>query len=427
MELRLMAAATTSAEESMLPVPQRYVGMSVVTALFFMWGFITCLNDILIPHLKGVFSLNYTQAVLIQFTFFGAYFLISLPAGKLVSWLGYKWTMVIGLMIAGVGTILFLPAADTISYPLFMGAFFILATGITVLQVSANPYVSVLGSAATASSRLNLAQAFNSLGTTLAPWFGGLLIFSSQASLAVGNKAAEAAAVKTPYLMLTAILIALSAIIAFVRLPRVPTIEGEGGKEGTLWDALKVPHLSLGALCIFLYVGAEVSIGSFLVNYLGDPSIAGMTPAVAAKYVSLYWGGAMIGRFAGSLFLLRVGPSTMLTFNAFAATVLIIVGFTFTGPVAMWAVLAIGLFNSIMFPNIFTLGIRDLKHLTGRGSSILVMAIVGGAIVPLLTGFTADFVGIRLALFVPALCYLYIIYYGTWGAHIDSPQTVLTS
>jgi FHS family L-fucose permease-like MFS transporter len=422
MQMPMTAEATTKDGGPALPKTERYVGLVVVISLFFMWGFITCLNDILIPHLKAVFGLDYTGAVLIQFTFFGAYFLMSLPAGKLVSWLGYKWTMVAGLMTAGAGTLLFLPAADTISYPLFLGALFILATGITLLQVSANPYISALGRAETASSRLNLAQAFNSLGTTMAPWFGGLLIFSSQASLAGVNKANEAAAVKMPYLLLTGILIALAAAIAFAHLPRIPAVEGEGGREGTLWDALKIPHLSLGALGIFLYVGAEVSIGSFLINYLGDPKIAAMSQASAAKYVSLYWGGAMVGRFVGSALLQRIRPSNMLAFNATVAALLTVAGFTLTGAVAMWAILLIGLFNSIMFPNIFTLGIRELGHLTGRGSSILVMGIVGGAIVPVLTGVMADCLGIRLALFVPALCYVYIIYYGARGYKIDKPK-----
>jgi MFS family permease len=271
-------------------------------------GFITCLNDILIPHLKGVFHLDYSRAVLIQFTFFGAYFLMSLPAGKLVSWLGYQRTMVVGLVTAGIGTLLFLPAADTVSYPCFLGAFFILATGITFLQVSANPYISALGRPETASSRLNLAQAFNSLGTTLAPWIGGVIILSSAAALASTNQAAQAAAVKMPYLILTGTLFALAAVIGFMRLPWLAAVEGEGGREGTFADALRIPHLSLGALGIFLYVGAEVSIGSFLINYLGDAKSAGLSQKVAAGYVALYWGGAMVGRFAGSALLPSGAP-----------------------------------------------------------------------------------------------------------------------
>ena len=245
-----------------------------------------------------------------------------------------------------------------------------------------------------------------------------MIIFSAGAALASTDKAAQAGAVKMPYLILTGLLFVLAAVIGFMRLPRLAAVEGEGGKEGTFTDTLKIPHLSLGALGIFLYVGAEVSIGSFLINYLGDAKVAGLSPQVAAGYVSLYWGGAMVGRFIGSALLRVVRPSQMLAANATVAAVLAVVGFLLTGPVAMWAVLAIGLFNSVMFPNIFTLGIRDLGHLTGRGSSLLIMAIVGGAIVPLLMGVTADHFGIREALFIPALCYLYIVYYGVHGYQV---------
>jgi FHS family L-fucose permease-like MFS transporter len=416
------AETTAVADGVHLSPTARRVSQTVVVALFFMWGFITCLNDILVPQLKGVFQLDYKRAVLIQFTFFGAYFLMSLPAGKLLSALGYKWTMVVGLVTSAAGTALFVPAANLISYPLFLGALFVLATGITILQVSANPYISALGRPETASSRLNLAQAFNSLGTTLAPLFGGLIIFSSAAVLAGMDKAAQAAAVKTPYLLLTGILVVLAVVIAIMHLPRLAAVEGEGGREGTFADTLKIPHLSLGALGIFLYVGAEVSIGSFLINYLGDPKIAGLSQAAAAKYVSLYWGGAMVGRFVGSALLQRVRASRMLACNASVTMLLAVFGFICTGSVAMWAVLAIGLFNSVMFPNIFTLGIRNLGHLTGRGSSLLIMAIVGGALVPLLMGVMADWVGIHHALLVPAACYLYIVYYGVHGHRVGTTE-----
>jgi FHS family L-fucose permease-like MFS transporter len=385
-----------------------------------MWGFITCLNDILIPHLKGVFKLNYTEAALIQFTFFGAYFLMSLPAGKLVAKLGYKRTMVAGLLTGGAGTLMFLPAADRVSYPVFLLALFILATGITILQVSANPYISSLGRPETASSRLNLAQAFNSLGTTLAPWVGGFLIFGG-AALGGADRAANAATVKMPYLILTGILAALALFIGLMKLPSIPAVESEG-EEGTLWDALKIPHLSLGAVGIFVYVGAEVSIGSFLINYLGYPKIAGMTAVVAARYVSIYWGGAMVGRFLGSALLQFVRPNRVLAFNALITALLAVCAMTATGSFAMWAVLAVGFFNSIMFANIFTLGIRDLGHLTGRGSSILITAIVGGALIPVMMGKLADCFGVRHAMLLPALCYLYIIYYGARGCRIVKPS-----
>jgi FHS family L-fucose permease-like MFS transporter len=385
-----------------------------------MWGFITVLNDILIPHLKGVFHLDYTQAALIQFTFFGAYFLMSLPAGLLVSWLGYKWTMVTGLLVAAVGTLLFLPAANTLSYPLFLGALFVLATGITILQVSANPYISVLGRPETASSRLNLAQAFNSLGTTLAPRIGGWLILVGGVAAVTATPLQQAATVKAPYLILTGILVLLAIVISVMHLPRLTAVEG--GKEGSLLGAVKVPHLTLGAVGIFVYVGAEVSIGSFLINYLGDPKIAGMEATKAAFYVSLYWLGAMVGRFIGSALLQFVRSSRLLACNALIATLLCVVGFMMSGSIAMWAVLAVGLFNSVMFPNIFTLGIRNLGHLTGSGSSLLIMAIVGGAIIPEVMGLMADAVSIHAALFIPAICYVYIIYYGLHGHRVGTTE-----
>jgi FHS family L-fucose permease-like MFS transporter len=394
----------------------RRTGLVIVTALFFMWGFITCLNDILVPHLKGVFELNYTKAILIQLVFFGTYFLMSLPSGVLVSRLGYKRTMVTGLLVAGLGTLLFLPAASVVSYGLFLGALFVLATGITILQVSANPYIAALGRPETASSRLNLAQAFNSLGTTIAPWLGGMLILSHQTMSQ--DKLAEAASVKVPYLILTGILVLLGVVIAFSHLPTISAVEGEHGREGGLWDAIKIPQVSLGAVGIFLYVGAEVAIGSFLINYLTEKNIAGFDEQTAAKYVSLYWGGAMVGRFIGSVLLQYIRANRLLTFNATMTVLLSITAFLAEGRLAMWAALAIGLFNSIMFPNIFTLGIRNLGHLTGKGSSLLVMAIVGGAIVPQIMGVMADCFGVHRSFFIPALCYLFIIYYGVRGYRI---------
>jgi FHS family L-fucose permease-like MFS transporter len=290
---------------------------------------------------------------------------------------------------------------------------FVVATGITFLQVSANPYISVLGKPETASSRLNLAQAFNSLGTTLAPWVGGVLIL---AQIPVGtSKLVEAASVKVPYLELTAILVVLAIVLALIKLPTLTSAEEDTAHPGTLWDALKVPHLSLGSLGIFLYVGAEVSIGSYLINFMMDPDVAGYTKQVAANYVPYYWGGLMVGRFIGSALLQKISANRLLAVNASCATILAVIGLLSSGPVAMWSVLGIGFFNSIMFPNIFTLGISGLGHLTSRGSSLLIMAIVGGAVVPAVMGRMADLFGIHHSLFIPALCYLYIIYYGLKG------------
>jgi len=389
------------------------IPLAVVTMLFFMWGFLTCLNDILIPHLKGVFDLNYTQIMLIQFTFFGAYFIMSIPSGSIITKVGYKNGIVIGLLTSGVGALLFYPAASAISYPLFLTALFVLASGITLLQVAANPYVAVLGKPETASSRLNLTQAFNSLGTTVAPYFGGVLILSSVAGLTARE---EAAMVQMPYVGLAIALAVLAFVIWKSKLPVIAAVEDHHAKAGKLTDALKHRHLVLGAVGIFVYVGAEVSIGSFLVSFLGQSDVAGLAPATAAGFVSYYWGGAMIGRFVGSALLQRINAGKLLGFFALIASGLVLTTVFTTGHFAMWTVLSIGLFNSIMFPTIFTLGIDNLGKLTSQGSSVLIMAIVGGAIIPVIQGVLADSFGIQHAFILPAICYLYIVYYGFIGS-----------
>lgn len=405
--------------------------MAMVTTLFFMWGFLTCLNDILIPHLKSIFDLNYTQAMLVQFVFFSAYFVFALPAGRIVERIGYQRTMVLGLLTAAVGAFLFVPAASAPSFPFFLAAYVILAAGITVLQVSANPYVSVLGRPETASSRLNLTQAFNSLGTTVAPKFGSLLILSS-APLAIeavrrlspadlhAYRVHEAATVKIPYIGIAIALIALAIGIGLFKLPKIAASEDvlpEGAAHQShasrLW---KQRHLVLGVVAIFLYVGAEVAIGSFLVNYLSQGDIGGMTLQKAADYLIWYWGGAMVGRFIGSYLLQKANPGRMLGFAALIAFVLVGVSMASFGSLAMWSILLVGLFNSIMFPTIFTLGIAGLGPLTGEGSGLLVMAIVGGAIIPEIQGVIADRIGIHHAFILPLICYLYICYYGFRGS-----------
>lgn len=393
----------------------RRTGLVAVTTLFFMWGFLTALNDILVPHLKSVFDLNYVEASLIQFIFFGAYFLMSIPAGKIIAVMGYQRSMVAGLLTAAVGTLLFYPSAGFLSYRLFLVALFVLATGITILQVAANPYIAALGKPETASSRLNLAQAFNSLGTTLAPFFGGWLILAGAASTAPVSKLVEAASVKIPYLELAATLIVLAIVLSRIQLPTLSAVEEETAHPGTWWETLKIRHLTLGAVGIFLYVGAEVSIGSYLVNFVMDPEVGNLSKSAASICLSCYWLGAMLGRFLGSGLLQVVRANVLLGINAAVAALLAIMGYLTSGYLAMGAVLVIGLFNSIMFPNIFTLGIAGLGHLTRRGSSILIMAIVGGAIVPVLMGKMADMVGVHHSLFIPFLCYLYIVYYGWSG------------
>ncbi len=403
------------------------VPLAVVTMLFFMWGFLTCLNDILVPHLKAVFDLNYTQVMLIQFTFFTAYFIMSIPSGKIINMFGYQKGIVIGLLTAGVGTFLFYPAASFPSYPLFLTALFVLASGITLLQVAANPYVAVLGRSETASSRLNLTQAFNSLGTTIAPYLGGLFILTTTTlslddmrALAPDQlqayKLAEASSVQVPYVGLGIALVILAIAMAKFKLPVIASVEDHHAKAGKLSDALKHKHLVLGAIGIFLYVGAEVSIGSFLVNFLGQPEIAGLKEMTAAGFVSYYWGGAMVGRFIGSALLQKVNAGKLLGIFALITCALVFTTVFTTGSVAMWTILSVGLFNSIMFPTIFTLGIDGLGKLTSQGSSLLIMAIVGGAVIPLAQGALADTIGIQTAFILPAVCYLYIVYYGFIGS-----------
>ncbi|OQW69392.1 MAG: L-fucose:H+ symporter permease [Proteobacteria bacterium ST_bin11] len=403
---------------------QSYTGsLAILTSLFFIWGFITCLNDILIPHLKAVFTLSYTQAMLIQFCFFTAYFLMSVPSGYLVEKIDYKGGIIVGLAIAGCGCLLFYPAAGLHSYPLFLGAFFVLASGITLLQVSANPYVTVLGDPHTASSRLTLTQAFNSLGTTLAPYFGALFILSNAVKSAEDIKlldteqltayqAAEAAAVQNPYLVLAAVLFLMAAVFAMLKLPKINQQAEAMATHKDEDSAWQYSHLVLGAVAIFVYVGGEVSIGSFLVNFLGEPDIAGLAEQDAGKYVSFYWGGAMVGRFIGSVVMQKIHPAKVLAFNAVAAAALVLATMLGSGALAMITILAVGLCNSIMFPTIFSLALTGLGSHTGQGSGILCAAIVGGAVLPLLQGAFADHIGIQQAFFIPLTCYLYIAYYG---------------
>lgn len=494
------ASATGQASKS-------YAGpLSIVTTLFFMWGFLTCLNDILIPHLKSIFDLNYVKTMLIQFAFFGSYFIFSIPSAKLIDLIGYQRSMVVGLLTMGVGAFLFLPAASVPSYPLFLGALIVLAAGITCLQVAANPYVTVLGKPQTASSRLNLTQAFNSLGTFLAPFFGGLLILSAAPktaeevrSLAPAALQAyrlhEAATVKTPYVGLGIALVLLAIAIGSFKLPKIEHAQHKVGEHvgDSIW---KHPNLVFGAIAIFVYVGGEVSIGSFLVNYFHEPNIGGLAEKVAANFVALYWGGAMLGRFIGSSFLggvkskymilvtaisiaaillsypianhmppgyqpgvpnllwlgwllvvgrplfalvaiaaatiaivaaLRGGTATaktglLLGVCAICTSALVAISMLSTGPVAMYSIILVGFFNSIMFPSIFTLGVAELGPLTGDGSGILIMAIVGGAIIPVIQGWFADHIGIHHAFFIPVICYLYILFYALSGSKPNSER-----
>src|SRR6266852_6751164 len=360
--------------------------LAVVTTLFFMWGFLTCLNDILVPHLKSIFDLSYARVMLIQFAFFSAYFLFSLPWSRIVNIIGYQRTMVAGLFTMAVGAFLFIPAAVAVSFPLFLTALMVLAAGITGLQVAANPYVVVLGKPETASSRLDLTQAFNSLGTTIAPKLGGLLILSA-APLAIEEIRAlspqalhlyrvnEASSLKMPYIVIGVTLLLLAVMIALSKLPTIAHAEYRPGAKvrDPVWAH---PNLVLGALGIFAYVGAEVSIGSFLVSYFGLADIAGLSAKTAAGFVSFYWGGAMVGRFLGAALLRRIRTGHLLAIFAVCTSLLVTLSMLTHGHFAMWTILAVGFFNSIMFPSIFSLGVAELGPLTGNGSGILNMAIV---------------------------------------------------
>jgi FHS family L-fucose permease-like MFS transporter len=404
----------------------------VVTTLFFMWGFLTCLNDILVPHLKSIFELSYARVMLIQFSFFSAYFLFSVPWSRIVNAIGYQKAMVAGLLTMALGAFLFLPAASAASYPLFLAALLVLATGITGLQVAANPYVVVLGRPQTASSRLTLTQAFNALGTTIAPKVGGLLILSA-APLAIEQlmqlapqalhayRVQQAASVKMPYTVIGIALVLLAVLIGTFKLPAIETAAPRSGEKlnDSIW---KHPSLLFGAIGIFMYVGAEVSIGSFLVNYFGLPEIAGLAATTAAGFVSFYWGGAMIGRFLGAGLLRRVKAGRLLAMCAIVAATLVTASMLSGGHTAMWSILAVGLFNSIMFPTIFSLGVAELGPLTGSGSGILNMAIVGGAILPVTQGAIADHVGLHHAFILPVVCYLYILFFGLSGSKPNSER-----
>jgi MFS transporter, FHS family, L-fucose permease len=429
-----ISTSSAAVETTAAPGPPKSYGgaLAVVTTLFFMWGFLTCLNDILIPHLKSIFDLNYAKTMLIQSAFFGSYFLFSIPSAKLIDWIGYQRSMVVGLLTMGLGAFLFVPAASVPSYPLFLGALIVLAAGITCLQVAANPYVTVLGKPQTASSRLNLTQAFNSLGTFLAPFFGGILILTVAAKTVAEIRALppdalqafrlhEAATVKTPYVGLGVALVVLAIAIAMFKLPKIEHAQHKVGEtvNDSIWNH---PNLIFGAVAIFVYVGGEVSIGSFLVNYFSQPEIGGLTEKVAASFVAFYWGGAMVGRFIGSGLLQKVSTRGLLGVCAVCAASLVVISMLTNGHAAMYSIILVGFFNSIMFPSIFTLGVAELGPLTGDGSGVMIMAIVGGAIIPWLQGAIADKIGIHHAFFLPVICYLYILFFALSGSKPNSQR-----
>jgi MFS transporter, FHS family, L-fucose permease len=396
-----------------------------VVALFFAWGFATVLNDTLIPKLKGLFELSYAEVMLTQFCFFLGYLFFSIPAGLLLSRVGYVWGIIVGLLVMGFGYLLFVPAALLGVYPGFLAALFIVAGGITILQVAANPLIALLGPPEGSHSRLTLAQAFNSIGTTIGPYIGAALILSTgvtipaaakfSASTLAAYRKTEAYALQWPFLVFAALLAALAVVFWYLRRASLPTVN----RAATLKDTfalLKHPRLAFGMLSIFIYVGAEVSIGSVMANYLMLPHTLGLVAERAGEMVSFYWGGAVIGRFIGSVALRYVPAGRALTVCAIAACLLAVTSALSAGTFAAATLLLIGLFNSIQFPTIFTLAIEGEEGDTPEASALLCMAIVGGAVIPLITGAVADSIGLSLALFVPAACYIWIAIYGAISA-----------
>lgn len=383
-----------------------------LTALFFAMGFITVLNDILIPHLKIIFDLNYFEAALIQFCFFGAYFITGGFFGKLLEKIGYPLGVIGGFILTALGCILFYPAASTASYPIFLGALFVLASGVVLLQTAGNPFVTLLASGKEASA-LTLVQAFNSLGTTLGPLFGAMFILSDTASYV--SKAQEAESVQLPYLGIAGVLIILAVVVYLLKLPDVRekaeriSNENQDGKV----SMFQYPHLVLGAAGIFFYVGAEVSIGSFLI--LTMEQVAQIDHVSGAKYIAFYWGGAMVGRFIGSALMTKIAPNKCLAFNAIISSLLIILAVLVGGKVAMVALIAVGFFNSIMFPTIFSLATKNLGKFTSQASGLICMAIVGGAIIPPIQGLVADYSTLLLSYVIPLLCYFYILFFALKG------------
>ncbi len=420
--------STANVNYTAAPAQNNRGALTIVTTLFFMWGFCTVLNDALIPHLQSIFNLSYVEASYVQLAFFSSYFVFAMPAGWLIERVGYQRTMVIGLGVMALGALLVVPAATTAKYPLFLAVQVVIAAGITILQVSANPYVTILGPPETASSRLNLTQAFNTLGDTVAPYFGSMLILGravvesapKDPTALTAYHIRQAGTVKLPYVGIAATLIILGVAIALYRFPRLEVTRdfrpsGMDTRADSIW---KHPHVWLGALGIFIYVGAEVSVGSFLAKFIADPAIGNMSLQSATKMVTFYWAGMMVGRFGGSYVMQRVASHKLLAGAGVGGFLVVLLAVLTTGHTAMWFILAVGLFNSIMFPTIFTLGVAELGPLTGRASGLLVQGIVGAAIIPVAMGKLADTYGIHLALILPCLCYLFVIYYGARGYRI---------
>ena len=394
-----------------------------VFALFFTFGGITSLNDVIIPKLKELFTLSYAQALLVQSAFFAAYFIFSIPCAAIVRRAGYLRSASIGLLIMTAGCLMFVPASRSGTFAVFLAALFVLAAGITMVQVVANPLISLLGHPRTAHSRLTFAQAFNSLGTTVFPIVGSILILGSLSHVdptTLSGPALDAYRVKetgvvvNTYLGLAAALVLVAGIV-WTRRHRLPKVTDDSGSIVKAFGLLRRPRFGIGAACIFLYVGAEVAIGSLIVSYLIQSNTLGLTPESAGKHVGFYWGGAMVGRFIGAYLLRVISPGKVLAGVAIGAITLIFVSANSAGLVSGWSLLAIGLMNSIMFPTIFSLASEGLGRRAAEGSGIIAMAIVGGAVIPPLTGLIADATTLRFALVLPAACYAIIAAYGFYA------------
>jgi FHS family L-fucose permease-like MFS transporter len=399
--------------------------LSLLTSLFFTWGFITVINNTLLPHLRSVFDLNYTQTTLIESVWFIAYFFASIPSARLIERIGYQKSMVFGLCMMAVGALLMVPAARLPSYGVTLAALFVIACGITLLQVSANPYVAVLGSPETASSRLNLVQAFNSLGATLAPLFGAYLILGRSSSgtaeaghvLTQAEKLADAQAVQLPYLIVAAVLVILALVIARFKMPAMhhgatSRVSDTERAKLSLW---KHRNLVFGIPAIFIYLIAEIGVANLFINFTGQPEIGGLSHEQGAHYLFLLWGGMLVGRFVGAWAMNKTTAERVLAFCAIGAFIVMMIAALGTGSVAMWALISVGLFHSVMFPTIFTLGIKGLGPLTEEGAGLLIMAIAGGALV-VVQGWLADTVGLQLSFLLTAACELYVLFYAVWGS-----------
>jgi FHS family L-fucose permease-like MFS transporter len=420
----LSTAAPAAAPQAGNAVSPRAVLM-LLTSLFFTWGFITVINNTLLPHLRSVFDLNYTQTTLTESVWFIAYFFASIPSARLIERVGYQKSMVIGLCLMAVGALLMVPAARLPSYGVTLGALFVIACGITLLQVSANPYVAVLGSADTASSRLNLVQAFNSLGATLAPLFGAYLILGRSASgtaeaghvLTQAEKLADAQAVQLPYLIVAGVLVILALVISRFPMPKMhhgatSRVSDAEREKMSLW---KHRNLVFGIPAIFIYLIAEIGVANLFINFTGQPEIGGLSHEQGAHYLFLLWGGMLIGRFVGAWAMNKTSAERVLALCAIGAFIVMMIAALGTGSVAMWALISVGLFHSVMFPTIFTLGIKGLGPLTEEGAGLLIMAIAGGALV-VVQGWLADTVGLQLSFLLTAVCELYVLFYAVWGS-----------